>query len=453
MPFGGIKNRTRLLVCAALGFNIAVSAVEDTNVVRAAQTDEDASWESVFSEENRVPFHINFYVKDGLYYELMETSEYEGAFYTSIFSEKRRITGRLGMKLHLDAAGYHQKGSLPPVDGNMGLRRFRVNSFGRGFLFTPFTYGVEFGLSDGQFFFNDGYIWFHEVPYVSSFKGGIFTAPMSMSALQSSSASPMMEEGSPVTAFTPGDLLGLQIGGAVNNKPITLHGGWFADVNDSENRDASQSYSRLIGRATWLPVDQTNIDPDGVMVHAGVSFSHMFTAGEGAQFRSRPESYLAPFLIDTGKLGGDRAVIYGVESAWQKGSVSVLGEFLQAHADDDQNQMHRFSGAYLTGSWILTGERRAYNRDSGYFTRITPFNTFSFKDKTWGALEWNVRFSHSDLTDENIQGGVMTILSTGFNIYTTKRNRIMINAGVADVKDSPTPGELYFLQTRFQVDL
>ena len=59
----------------------------------------------------------------------------------------------------------------------------------------------------------------------------------------------------------------------------------------------------------------------------------------------------------------------------------------------------------------------------------------------------------SNLTDENIRGGVMTILSTDFNIYTSKRNRVMLNAGIADVKDSPTPGEVFFLQTRFQVDL
>jgi len=85
-------------------------AAEDTNVVAAVQADDEAGWESVFVEDNRVPFHINFYVKDGLYYEFMETSEYEGAFYTKVFSEKRRFTGRLGAKLHLDAAFYKKTG-------------------------------------------------------------------------------------------------------------------------------------------------------------------------------------------------------------------------------------------------------------------------------------------------------------------------------------------------------
>ncbi len=453
MSFQGCSGNKGALTAALLAAGCSAIAGEDTNIVRAARTDEDASWESVFTEENQVPFHINFYVKEGLYYEVMETSEYEGAFYTSIFSEKRRVTGRLGMKVHLDAALYQEKGALPAADNNFAFRRFRVNTFGRGFLLSPFTYGVEFGMADGKFFFNDGYVWFHEVPYVSSIKGGIFTAPMSMEALQSSSATAMMEVGSPITAFTPGDLLGLQLGGALKNKPVTLHGGWFADVNDSENRDASQSYARLIGRATWLPVDEVEENPDGKIIHLGASFSHMFTAGDGARYRSRPESYLAPFLIDTEPLGGDRAMVYGLEGAWQKGSVMVRGEFLQAHADDAADQTHRFGGAYLMASWVLTGERRAYNRDGGYFTKVTPARAFSFRDKSWGALEWTTRLSHSDLSDEQIQGGVMTILSTGFNVYTSKRGRIMFNAGVADVKNSPTPGEFYFLQTRFQIDL
>jgi len=423
-------------------------------VVAAAEKDEDTGgWESVFTEENQVPLYINLYVADGLYYELMESSEYQGTFYTSVFSEKRRLTGRLGMKIHIDAAIFHEQDEVPPVDNTLTFRRLRFNTFGRGFFLSPFTYGLEFGSSDGDFYFNDGYIWFHKVPYIGSVRCGIFKAPMSMEAQQSSSATVMMEVAAPVSTFTPGDLFGLQVGGAVKNMPVTLHAGWFADVVDNEYRDESQSYSRLIGRATWRPRDSVDEKGDGEIIHIGGSASHMFSAGGGVRFGTRPESYLAPVLIDTGTLEGEQGFVYGVEAAWQNNSTLIQSEFLQAHADDAQGTVHRFNGTYLTGAWVMTGERRNYNRDGGFFSRVEPDRPFSFSNGTWGALECVGRISYTDLTDDSIKGGIMSIASAGVNFYLTKRNRIMINGGYADVRKSANDGGLYFFQTRFQIDL
>ena len=430
----------------------AWSGAEDTNVVQAAAADESAAWESVFTEEHQVPFHINFYMHDGLYYELMETSEYDAAFYTTIFSEKRRLTGRIGAKIHLDGAVYDQTGMLPPIDNTLAVRRIRVNTFGRAYFLTPLTYGIEFGLADGKFLFNDGYIWFHEVPYISSVRFGIFTAPFSMSALRSSSFSPLMETAAPVSAFAPGDMLGLQLGGAIPNERVTLRGGAFADVNDTENRDASQSYSRFIGRGTWLPFEGGGIDGSS-RVHLGLSGSHMFAKDEGVRYRSRPESYLAPFLIDTGSLGGDRAMILGSEIAWQGGPMLVESEFMFAQADDQLDVIHRFMGGYAQVSFMITGEIRDYIHDAGRFSGVVPGNDFSFKNKTWGAWEWAARYSHTDLNDGSIRGGIMGVASTGLNLYLTARNRLMFDVGYANVDETIQTGELFFIQSRLQIDL
>ncbi|MEN8254263.1 MAG: porin, partial [Verrucomicrobiota bacterium] len=379
---------------------------EDTNVVAAAQADDDAGWESVFTEENRVPFHINFYTEDGLYYEFMETSEFEGVFFTKVFSEKRRFTGRLGAKLHLDAAFYFQNGTLPEADNDLAVRRFRVNTFGRGFFLSPLTYGVEFGISDGSFFFNNGYLWFHRVPYVSSVRLGIFTAPMSMESLQSSSSVPLMERAAPVSTFAPGELMGIQVGGAFPRQRGTFFAGWFADVNDNENRGEAESYSRVMARATWLLADN---EERGRLIHLGASGSYMVVARDGVHYQARPESYLAPYLIDTGEgaLNGDFAATYGLEAAWQNGPLLAQGELLQSHVEDDLGADYRFGGAYATLSWILTGETRDYNRGSGIFSRVEPRRRFSFKERSWGAFEWAGRISYTDLSDGAIQGGEM----------------------------------------------
>lgn len=359
-----VRNRTTMLI--ALSVQAAWTAIaaeeagavivdspgtvvaEDTNVVAAVQADEEAGWESVFIEENRVPFHINFYVKDGLYYEFMETSEYEGAFFTKVFSEKRRFTGRLGAKLHLDAAFFKEDGTFPPVDNNeFSVRRLRVNTFGRGFFLSPLTYGLEFGIADGDFFFNDGYIWFHQIPYISSFRLGIFTSPMSLESLQSSSSIPLMEKPAPVSVFAPGDLLGIQVGGAFPGQRGTFFTGFFADVNDNETSSESEGYGRFMARATWLLAGKKE---SGRLIHLGASGSYLVTAKDGVQYSARPESFLAPILIDTGvgNLDGDYAATYGLETAWQSGPLMAHGEYLHSFVDDAAAQTHSFGGAYAT---------------------------------------------------------------------------------------------------------
>lgn len=446
--------------CMALVFRAAAEG-EDTNIVAAAQADEDASWESVFTEENQIPFHINLYRKDGLYYEVMESSEYNGAFLTKVFSEKRRVTGRLGMKIHADMAGFYEEGGLEDIeDFDAAFRRFRLNTFGRGYLLTPLTYGLEFGMAAGHFFFNSGYIWFHEVPYISSARFGIFTPPMSAAAMQSSSATPLMEDAAPVTAFTPGDLLGIQFGGGMLDERAALQAGWFADVGSSENHDESQSDSHLIARLTFLPLDGAKGGGDGALLHTGLGMSRIFISGSGVRYRARPESYLAPHLVDTGTMNGDRAFIYNAEAAWQQGPLLLQGEFYQTFTDGEMDQRYKFCGAYFTANLALTGEQRAYNRQRGIFSKLKPHCDFSFENKTWGALEWSTRVSFTGLSDKDIQGGEMFVASTGLNLYLSGRSRIMLMGGVADVKEAADPdtgldasGQLYYVQSRLQVDL
>jgi phosphate-selective porin OprO/OprP len=440
-----------LFVGAFLFAGALAYGAEDTHIVAAAQADEDAAWESVFVASNQIPFHINLYMKGGLYYEVVEDSTYNGTIYRSVFSEKRRLTGRLGAKVFVDGALYKQDGNLPASDG-FAVRKFRVNTYGRGFFLSPLTFGVEFGLANGKFFLNDGYVWFHEVPFIRSVKFGIFTSPMSMESLQSSSTLSMLEQSAPVTAFAPGDKLGVQLGGDLFGGRGTLHGGLFSDVVGTENADAVESAYRAMVRATWLPVVAPTTNGMPRLIHLGASASYMHFAGDGVQFRARPESFLAPYLIDTGKLQGSRSNIAALEAATQTGPMLLRGELFYVDADDALADRHGFYGGYVNAALMLTGETRPYNRNTGNFSGITPFRKFSFKNQTWGALEWASRLSYTDLSDGSIAGGRMGVFSTGINCYLTPRNRFMFAVGAADVRESPAAGTLYFVQSRFQVE-
>ena len=103
---------------------------------------------------------------------------------------------------------------------------------------------------------------------------------------------------------------------------------------------------------------------------------------------------------------------------------------------------------------MLTGESRPYNTDNGTFGAIDPRADFSFKYRHWGAFEWVGRGSYIDLTDGDIEGGEMAVLSTGLNWYLTRRNRLMFNVGLADVNNTvDADGELFYAQTRLQIEL
>jgi phosphate-selective porin OprO/OprP len=429
----------------------AVDSVENTNVVESAKADQNASWESSFTEDKRIPFYINFYKDHGLFYEVMQDKDHDGAIYSTIFTTKPRLTGKLGARVHLDVALYQQDGNLPELNDDIALRRLRLSTYGRGYFLSPLTYGLEFGMSDGTFFLNDGYIWFHEIPYISSAKVGVFKAPNSMQSIQSSSTTSLMEPASAVSAFAHGDRLGFQLGGAFPNNRITLHGGWFAGLYSTDQGDSSDDSSRLILRATGLPID-SGADAGGLLVHVGASSSYMFSTGNGVRYRARPESYLAPYLIDTGFLGGNHAYMLAGEAAGQYGSLLLQGEYFFSQAEDETGERFNFQGAYAEASWILTGETRSYNRSGGHFGDISLSPLLVWRNLKKGAFEVAGRASYTDLTSGRIQGGDMGILSAGVNYYFAARSRIMLDIGTVDVRNSPTAGGLYFLQTRFQVD-
>jgi phosphate-selective porin OprO/OprP len=430
----------------------------DTNVVVSLQADEESSWDSTFAEENRVPFYINFYTKKGLFYEIMATPRQERKAVTAIFSEKRRITGKIGLKIHEDWFQYKEDDDLPKADDGFTLRRARLSTYGRTYLLRPVTYGVDIGIEDGDFFFYAGYLWLHEIPYAKSFKVGVFNAPVSLEALQSSSTIPLMESAAPVDAFSPGERAGIQIGGALPENKGTLYSGFFGGTYNKQDGETSDKMSRFMSRITWLPLD-TSEAALPQLVHVGASVSYLYSDEDKIRFRARPESYSAPYVVNTGDLGGDESLGFGLETVWQAGPASLQGEFFQTKANDVNDDDHTFFGGYLTGSYFLTGETRPYNRETGTFSRLVPRRRFSFKEHNWGAWEWAMRMSYIDLSDGSVQGGKMSVLSTGLNCYLNRNSRIMLNVGMARIRDTaasgdapPPDGKLYFLQTRFQFE-
>ena len=85
-----------------------------------------------------------------------------------------------------------------------------------------------------------------------------------------------------------------------------------------------------------------------------------------------------------------------------------MSEFVHAWVSSPVTQNPAFNGFYVTGSYVLTGESRPYDRKVAYARRIIP-------KSRWGALEVVGRYSHVDLDDKLVKGGTLNKLYFGMN--------------------------------------
>lgn len=365
--------------------------------------------------------------------------------------EYRTLVGRIGAKVHVDAAAYRESGDLDPVPDAVDLRRARIYTRGDTYFLRPLDYRLEFGLSGGKFYFSDGYVRWHKVPSVQTIQIGQFTTPVSLEAKGSSGASTFMENASPVLALAPGKRFGIQTGGPFLDDRCTLNVRLDAKLSDTEGGDDTAQAWGPVARFTWAPVRREQ-DQHTELMHLGLSASRTSAGGDTFRYRARPESYPAPYLVDTGELEGDYASLFALEAAAVAGPQSLQGEYIHTSVHRNGSSALRFQGFYGQWSWFLTGESRRYNEQQGVFSRIRPNQAFSFSKGHWGAWEVCLRGSALDLSSHDIKGGRMRNLTGGLNWYWTSDTRFLLNYVFSDVDETKTTGHLHVLQARLQVE-
>ncbi|HEX6200190.1 MAG TPA: porin, partial [Thermoanaerobaculia bacterium] len=163
------------------------------------------------------------------------------------------------------------------------------------------------------------------------------------------------------------------------------------------------------------------------------------------RFRSRPESHLAPRIVDTGAFGDDGLTLVSAEAALVTGPFHAQGEYAQAAVDATGGAADPdFDGFYVGGGWFLTGESRPY--DGGSFGRVKPRRPLGAGP---GAWEVALRYSTLDLTDGAIAGGEVDDVTLALNWYPYSNVRWMLDYVLADRQDV---GEVDAVQMRFQID-
>lgn len=206
------------------------------------------------------------------------------------------------------------------------------------------------------------------------------------------------------------------------------------DIGSSTHR-GTDYFARVSGLA-WD--DAAN----GRYLHLGASYRH--AAADGAiRYRGRPGSNVSSNYVDTGEFPSDGANHFGLEGLASWGGVSLLGEYAAAAVDSPVRGNPRFSGWYLTGSWVLTGESRPYDRRSGYARRVIPTSP-------WGAPELVVRYSDVDLDDGQVHGGRFTRVDLGVNWWATTRWKFGLDWGRTELDRMGKSGTTETVLTRIQ---
>lgn len=135
-------------------------------------------------------------------------------------------------------------------------------------------------------------------------------------------------------------------------------------------------------------------------------------------------------LVDTGKIDAKNANTAGLEFAAQYSNLLLQSEYeyFNINRNDPGLSSPHFSGFYVSGTWVLTGEARKYNTATAAFDAPPVAHPFSLKDGGWGAWELGLRYADLDLNyhagaagtapaTDAIRGGDQQILTAGLNWY------------------------------------
>ncbi|MEO9150397.1 MAG: porin [Burkholderiaceae bacterium] len=236
---------------------------------------------------------------------------------------------------------------------------------------------------------------------------GQYKVPFGLEELTSYSTTTFIERSLATEAFVPSRRLGL--GFDRKGRRYTASAMAFGPEIDGDDR-------RGVGvRTTFAP-----LRANGRLIHLGVAAT-IERAGNSVELRAPPEARPGGYyLVRTGDLDDvDRIALLGLETAWQRGPVSLQAEWMRTALRRTTGRPDlNFDGWYLVGSWFITGETRSY-RD-GTFKGVRT-------DRRGGAWELVARYSHVSLDDRDIAGGSERNVTFGVNWYVNDHLRLMLN--------------------------
>jgi len=385
----------------------------------------------------------------------------------TIASADGRFSATVHGVMQLDTAKYFQDDNLPAsvtardLSGGANFRRARLGVDGK--LFGDFDYNVllDFGGSGAEDTGRVHELWLQYTGFDAvKLKVGAFPPSLGLADAASTNGA-LFPERPAVTEISRGLAggdtrigAGISAGGERWLASAAVTGALVSSFNSGATAFNSPVFDEQLGYT--LRFAGTPLKGDDWLVHAGANASVIVQpadAGAAAatrypvQLRERPELRVdGTRLVDTGAIDAAGARALGFELAFQKKNLLFQGEYFDLRVDRRNPAAGltdpKFSGWYLEGGWVLTGEARKYNTATAAFDAPAVAKPLDPSKDQWGAWELAARYSTLDLgSHENsvvvadrIRGGEQSIWTFGVNWFPNPAVKFMVDVQDVSIK-------------------
>ncbi|RAI97595.1 phosphate-selective porin [Chitinophaga skermanii] len=209
--------------------------------------------------------------------------------------------------------------------------------------------------------------------------------------------------------------------------------GWVTGV------PLSKSGNDVTFRVSGLPILSKTGDQ---YLHLAASSRYIGADNHTLRYKGKVESNVSDYYVDTKSIDASHSWNLGGEFLYNYKGYSLTAEYVQNWTPADIGTL-TFNGWNIIASWVITGEHRPYDKMASYARRIMP-------KKKSGAWEVVARYSHLDLTDRSIDGGILKKWHFGVNWWASQHYRVSVGYGVSTLDRFAKTGLTNQILTRIQ---
>lgn len=433
----------------------------------------------------------------------------------TLASPDGRFSVSLRARLQIDAAGFNQADDVSEVTPlhDVELEHLHSGTLLRraylgveGWAFRDFWYELRADLGGDNFRFEEPYVHLARLSYMRQsdddgplirVNGGLIKPIFTYNDATSSASLTFLERAAVVNVATSAFGGGAPRLGA----ELTLQD---ADLlRPGDNLVLSAAYTGHVSARTSDNPDDATVDGTHVLgrvayrlwsdglsnVQIGASGSRILGMGDGAgegaartlMLQDRPEIRVdGNSLVATAPLPARGGGLWGIEAAGNWRNMYLAAEYYEFGIERDTACSGcviagdpEFSGWYIEGSWMLTGETKTYqanalNNGMATFANPQVRTPFALDGGGWGAWEIAARYSDLDLDWEPgapgttcpvagcVRGGEQKIFSVGLNWYLSDNLRVLFDYMLIQVDKLSAAGaqigqDVTVVGTRFQL--
>jgi phosphate-selective porin OprO/OprP len=187
------------------------------------------------------------------------------------------------------------------------------------------------------------------------------------------------------------------------------------------------------------------------LLHLGVSLRVGKPEDGQLRLRARPESFQAPYDVDTGVFDTERTFTSGLEAYYRSGPLLLGGEFFLQDVDSPSTGNPTFNGGEVFVAWNITGETRPYKAAGAYFSAVSPARPVMQGGP--GAWELVLRYSDVDLDAGTLRGGGVRRVTPMVNWHLSDFMRLEFAYGYGKLDRFGVTGTTRFFTARLQLTL